>query len=121
LELRADGPAFELERPAAPPPPRSEIADPIRLDEPGRYAPLVGRGCTSALFAPLSWQGRNVGALLLGARAGRRRYGPQDLALAEDVASRAAAALEGARRLQETQVGRAQEARRAVALELAHR
>src|SRR5205814_9664599 len=51
----------------------------------------------------------------------RGRAGPQERARAEDVAVRAAAALEGAQRLAELQSHRGHDARRLAALELSHR
>lgn len=50
----------------------------------------------SAVVAPLVARGRVVGVLTLVAVGGDRRYGPDDLALAEELASRAAVAVDNA-------------------------
>jgi signal transduction histidine kinase/PAS domain-containing protein len=57
-------------------------------------------GLRSGLAVPLAVHGRLVGVMALGA-AGTRRFGQRDLALAEELARRAAVALENARLLAE--------------------
>src|SRR5262245_7474404 len=51
----------------------------------------------SAVLIPLLARGRTLGALLLAMGFSGRRHGPADLALAEDLAGRAAIALDNAR------------------------
>jgi signal transduction histidine kinase len=66
---------------------------------------LRGLGCGSAMLVPLHAHGRTLGAItFLRATAGRP-YGPADLALAEDLARRAALALDNARLYDESQEG----------------
>ena len=65
---------------------------------------LIARlGVKSAIAVPLMARGRVLGALSLGVTEGERRYGPDDLALAEEMAARAAIAVENARLYQEAQ------------------
>lgn len=52
---------------------------------------------TSAMLVPLKARGQIHGAMNFLALAGRRRYGPEDLALAEELAHRAAVAIDNAR------------------------
>ncbi len=52
---------------------------------------------TSSMLVPLVGHGRVLGALALSITHSERRYGPADLAFAEDVAQRAALALDNAR------------------------
>lgn len=54
-------------------------------------------GPRSAIWAPLSVHGQILGAIGFVISESGRRYGPSDLALAEDLAGRAAIALENAR------------------------
>lgn len=54
-------------------------------------------GIRSALIVPLAARGRLLGALTLAIAGSERRYGPGDLQLAEDLARRAALALDNAR------------------------
>lgn len=60
-------------------------------------------GFRSGLIVPLRVQGEVAGALTLAVGEGERRFGPADLALAEDLARRAAVAIENARLYQATQ------------------
>jgi PAS domain S-box-containing protein len=53
-------------------------------------------GFTSAIIVPLVAQGRTLGAITLISAESRRKYGPDDLALAEGLAHRAAIAIENA-------------------------
>ena len=106
---------------AEPLPLQAGLAQPIPLRAQGRLFPLAEAGCVAAVVAPLLHQGRQLGLLMFGVRPGRRRFGPQDLAQAEDLATRFAACLEGARRSHELRLARTEEARRAHAFELAHR
>ncbi|HEY3108770.1 MAG TPA: GAF domain-containing sensor histidine kinase [Chloroflexota bacterium] len=62
------------------------------------HAALVRRiGTTSMVAAPLSARGRTLGALTLATGESGRRYGQRDLALAVELARRAAMALDNAR------------------------
>ncbi len=54
-------------------------------------------GLSSAMVVPLRARGRVLGALSLIATHGRAGYGPDDLAFAEQVAARAAMAVDNAR------------------------
>jgi PAS domain S-box-containing protein len=54
-------------------------------------------GFTSAIIAPLVTQGRTLGAITFITAESRRKYGQEDLALAESLAHRAAIAIENAR------------------------
>jgi PAS domain S-box-containing protein len=60
-------------------------------------AMLRALGFRSAMIVPLSVGGRSVGALTFVSAESHRHYGPEDLALAEDLAGRAALAVENAR------------------------
>ena len=54
-------------------------------------------GFTSALVVPLITQGRTLGAITLISAESRRRYGQEDLRLAQNLAHRAAIAIDNAR------------------------
>jgi PAS domain S-box-containing protein len=58
---------------------------------------------TSVMLVPLSFRKRTLGALFLASEQRERHYGPADLALAEELASRAGLAIENARLYQESQ------------------
>ena len=58
-------------------------------------------GLRSAMVVPLVARGQTFGVLTLVSAESRRRYGPDDLALASELARRAALAIDGARRHQE--------------------
>jgi PAS domain S-box-containing protein len=57
----------------------------------------------SAITVPMLARGRTLGAITLVAAESGRRYGPEDLALAEDLALRAALAVDNARLYREAQ------------------
>ena len=57
----------------------------------------------SLMVVPLVARGRTLGAISFAAAESGRQYGPADLALAEDLARRAAAAVDNARLYQEAQ------------------
>jgi signal transduction histidine kinase len=59
----------------------------------------------SAVILPLRARGRTLGALTLAMSCSGRSYGPPELALAEDLAGRAAIALDNARLYQDIQEG----------------
>jgi PAS domain S-box-containing protein len=82
---------------AATSPERPEVGD-------VRAAPLLERlGVHSFLRVPLLARDRRFGVMTLLATAPRRRYGPADLWLAQEVASRAALALDNSRLFAEAQ------------------
>jgi PAS domain S-box-containing protein len=54
-------------------------------------------GFTSAIIVPLIAQGRTLGAITFISAESKRNYGPEDLALAESLAHRAAIAIDNAR------------------------
>src|SRR4051812_2428432 len=58
-------------------------------------------GLRSAIIVPLTVRGRPFGALTLVSAESRRRYGPDDLALAMELARRAAFAIDSARQHQQ--------------------
>ncbi|HEY8490670.1 MAG TPA: ATP-binding protein, partial [Dehalococcoidia bacterium] len=60
-------------------------------------------GVRSLIIAPLSARGRTLGAVSFVQAESGRRYGPADLALVEDLARRAALAVDNARLYQEAQ------------------
>ena len=59
----------------------------------------------TAIILPLRARGRTLGALALAMGSSGRTYGPSELALAEDLAGRAAIALDNARLYQDIQEG----------------
>jgi PAS domain S-box-containing protein len=62
------------------------------------YRDLLRRiGATSTILAPLNLRGRVIGVLRLTMAESGRRYGDEDVALAEELASHAALAIESAR------------------------
>jgi len=58
---------------------------------------LRGTGLTSYICVPLLVRGRATGAIMFGSAESRRSYGDEDLRFAQEVASRAALAVENAR------------------------
>ncbi len=62
---------------------------------------IRGLGMTSALVVPLSGRTGVIGALTMIQAGSGRRYGPSDIALAEDLARRAAVAVETAQTFRE--------------------
>jgi PAS domain S-box-containing protein len=62
-------------------------------------------GVRSCMCVPLVAQGRTLGAITLVAGDSGRRYGPDELALVEDLARRAAVSIENARLYRELQRG----------------
>lgn len=78
----------------------SEMPDELLVDiaESEEHLAFMRRvGYRSAIVAPLRARGRTLGALFILHIAGRGEYGPADLALAEELATRAAMALDNAR------------------------
>jgi PAS domain S-box-containing protein len=65
---------------------------------------LLALGARSSILVPFVARGRVLGALALAlTEEGGRRYGPEDLALAEELAARAAMAIDNAQLYQEAQ------------------
>ncbi|HWQ14068.1 MAG TPA: ATP-binding protein [Roseiflexaceae bacterium] len=64
---------------------------------------LRSLGLSSAMILPLQARGQTLGALTFVAGESGRHYGPEDLALAEEVARQAAQAIDNARLYQEAQ------------------
>jgi PAS domain S-box-containing protein len=64
---------------------------------------LVCLGARSSILVPLVAHGRVLGAVAIALTEGERRYGPDDLALAEEIGQRAALALDNARLFQQAQ------------------
>ncbi len=65
--------------------------------DPEQLRLLRALGLTSYIVAPMNARGRTLGAITLVTAESRRHYGPADVALAEDLAQRAALALDNAR------------------------
>jgi serine phosphatase RsbU (regulator of sigma subunit) len=65
--------------------------------DPDRRRVIEELGCRSALVVPLVARGRTLGAMTLVAVSGDRSYGSAELSLAEDLARRAALAVDNAR------------------------
>lgn len=81
----------------------SEAVWRVIAPEPGQRRALEELGARSAMVVPLTARGRILGALTLALGRGRRPYRPDDLALAEDFARRAGAAVDNARLFRELQ------------------
>ncbi len=78
-------------------------ADVPAQDDPGQREVLLAAGVRSYLGVPLAARGRVLGVMTLAMTdASGRRLGPEDLRLAEDLARRAAVALDNARLLDES-------------------
>jgi signal transduction histidine kinase/DNA-binding response OmpR family regulator len=76
------------------------LSDPYPLESTELPA---GQGLLTAIVLPLSARGRILGALTLALGVSGRSFTPTDLALAEDLAGRAAVALDNARLYREVQ------------------
>jgi PAS domain S-box-containing protein len=70
------------------------------VKDPELLALLRDAGLYSYIAAPLNVRGRTLGVVTFATTESRRRYGPPDLALAEDLARRAAVALDNAQLLE---------------------
>lgn len=70
--------------------------------------PARGRGRQSAMLVPLLVRGRALGTIGFGSAGSGRRYERSDLALAEEVARRAAQAIENAQAYRDTEAARAE-------------
>jgi serine phosphatase RsbU (regulator of sigma subunit) len=110
LAAAASDPAIEELVGAQPSLYRITAGDPLaRVIDSGRAEIVEGAGGLifgpepppglkgDSLIAPLLVRGRTIGAVAFAALDGRRRYGPEDLKTAEDLAHRAALALDNAR------------------------
>jgi PAS domain S-box-containing protein len=75
-----------------------DLALPAMADEAEQLAALRETGLGSSLSVPMTTRGRTIGVLTLAATAGPgRRFGAADLPLAEEIAGRAAVAVDTAR------------------------
>jgi PAS domain S-box-containing protein len=72
---------------------RPELLEHAPIFGPHAPARLDGHG----MIVPLKARGRTIGAVAFASLKAQRRYGPEDLVLAEDLARRAALALDNAR------------------------
>ena len=72
-------------------------------DDDPRSRLLRELGACSCICAPIPGRGRPLGAIVLGSARDDRRFGPADLRVAEDLATRAGAAVENARLYREAQ------------------
>ncbi|HYG08473.1 MAG TPA: HAMP domain-containing sensor histidine kinase, partial [Pyrinomonadaceae bacterium] len=81
----------------------SSSADAATADDAKRFRIARGLGLESAMIVPLVARGRTLGAITFAASAPGRHYGLSDLALAEDLAQRAAFAVDNARLYREAQ------------------
>lgn len=82
----------------------ADLSDRAQLDRVagGRVIELLrAAGVRSLIWAPLHARGRLLGALMLAAASSDRSYGADDLALAEDLASRMALAVDNAQLVEE--------------------
>jgi PAS domain S-box-containing protein len=80
-------------------------------------AELESLGIRSWMCVPLAARGRTLGAISLLSAESRRRFGPEDLALAQELARRAALAVDNARLYGNAREARAAAERRAAAAE----
>ena len=78
---------------------------------------LESLGICSWMCVPLAARGRTLGAISLLSAESRRRFGPEDLALAQELAQRAALAVDNARLYGNAREARAAAERRAAAAE----
>lgn len=77
-----------------------EVTDAIRRDyavDEENERLIAELGVATAMAVPLVVRGAPIGAITLASGRGRRRYGPADLALAQELADRAAVAIDNAR------------------------
>jgi PAS domain S-box-containing protein len=93
-------------------------ADASAQDRPEHVALLQRLAPEAALCVPLVARGVTVGSMLLVSAGSGRRYGPEDLPVATELARRAAMAVDNARLHQEALTARAASEHQAVELEL---
>jgi signal transduction histidine kinase len=67
------------------------------LQDPAEAEALREMGVRSGMIVPLSARGRIIGAMTFASTSADRRYGPEDLALAEELARHAALAIDNAK------------------------
>jgi signal transduction histidine kinase len=72
------------------------------VPDPAACQRLQEVGCRSVMIIPLGGEGQRFGAMTLTFATPERQHGPEDLALAEELARRAALALDNARLYRET-------------------
>ena len=77
-----------------------------RIRDPERVNGLLRLGIRSALIVPMSARGRTLGAITFITDLSGRRLGAEDLALAQDLAARAAMAVDNARLYEAESVAR---------------
>jgi signal transduction histidine kinase/DNA-binding response OmpR family regulator len=82
---------------------RAEVLDGLCVAYPPIACEAPVGSVRKAAVLPLLARGRTLGALTLAQRGAERHFGPSDLALAEDLAGRAAVALDNARLYREVQ------------------
>jgi PAS domain S-box-containing protein len=78
-------------------------ADATTVDDAGRFRVARQLDLRSAMIVPLVARGRTLGAITFATSESGRRYNASDLALAEDLAQRAAFAVDNARLYREAQ------------------
>lgn len=75
----------------------SELPEPGSSADPDHQRVMRMLQCQSLLLIPLVARGQTLGLITLASRGPNRLYGPQDLSLAQELAGRAAIALDNAR------------------------
>ncbi|HET6762910.1 MAG TPA: GAF domain-containing protein, partial [Longimicrobiaceae bacterium] len=90
------GAAIDWSRPLLVTPVTPQMLDSVARDDEHR-AMLEELGLRSVIVVPLAARGTLIGTLLLGRSSTPEPYGPDDLALAEELARRASTALDTAR------------------------
>jgi signal transduction histidine kinase len=73
------------------------------VENPDVRSMLIKIGVSSGITVPMLARGRALGAIILCLCGGQRRFGQEDLALAEELARRAAVAIDNARLYREAQ------------------
>lgn len=81
----------------------SELPEPGSAVDPDHQRLMRMLQCQSLLLIPLVARGQTLGLITLASRAPNRLYGAQDLSLAQELAGRAAIALDNARLYREAQ------------------
>jgi len=76
--------------------------------DPEHLAMLRAQGCTSSITAALAARGRTLGLITFAMAESGRRYSPADIRFVEDLARRAALAVDNARLYREAQQARAE-------------
>ncbi|HEX3806650.1 MAG TPA: GAF domain-containing protein [Gaiellaceae bacterium] len=84
-------------------------ADALRAaygDQPEYLHALLALDLTATMVVPLVIRDRTLGAIILVSAESRRKYGPEDLAFAQELAARAAVAVDNAQLYREAALGR---------------